>query len=241
MNRTDNPNRPCTKCGCTSTKGVQKTAAGIRYNNLCNKCLLEKIHKRQITKCSGCGAEKNPDWYYYCKPCSIAKAKINNQNKRSRLSYEEKVEIKDFCEYAEGSHFLVDITGINKIITLYNYVALSDADDYLTGGEQLSYMWNFLYDYYKAYIKGSTIVQLRFSRLYRVSRKSMKPALNYVNFKDPDKLKTCTKCGEDKLGSEFYLSPSRNILTAHCKSCSKKFYQRKRNTKKNKKNKVAEK
>jgi hypothetical protein len=230
MRPADNPNRPCEHCGCNSIKAASKGKYGIKYSNLCNKCKINKIHKRTISKCSGCGCEKEPDWYYYCKSCIIIRVKENNVKKRSRLSYEEKIEIKEFCEEAERSGFIVDILGINRVITLYSYVSLSDTDDYLTGGEQLGFMWNFLYDYYKAYIKGSTILQLRFARLYRVTRKSMKPALRYINFKDFDALKTCTKCGEDKLGSEFYWSPTKNILTAHCKSCAKKFYQRKRTT-----------
>ena len=233
MNPADNPNRPCEVCGCTSIKGAQKTSQGVKYNNLCNKCLQARVRKRVITECRCCKEEKEPDWYYYCKKCTLEKQKVYKKNSRARLTLDEKLEIKSFCEEAEKKNYWVDLLGINKLMTLYSYVAVSDADDYLSGGEQLDYMWNFLYDYYKAYIKGSTTLQLRFARLYKVTRKSMKPPMNYINFNKVDELKTCTKCGEDKLGSEFYWSPSRNILTAHCKVCAKKFYQRKRKHQKN--------
>ncbi len=235
MRPTEDPNRPCSICGDTSRKTAMNVNGNIKYSNICNNCSRARIRKRIITKCSDCGCEKEPNWYYFCKPCTVGKATATKNRRKSRLTYEEKLEIKHFCEKAETEHFYVDISGINKVITLYNYVALSDTEDYLQPGEQLSYMWNFLYDYYKSYIRGVEDTQLRFKKLYKLTRKSMKPPARYINYTDLNSLKTCTKCNEDKLGSEFYLSPSRDILTAHCKACSKKFYQKKRDVLKKRK------
>lgn len=148
---------------------------------------------------------------------------MRKRNKFCVISFQQKLRIKSFVETAKRQAFYVDVEGLNELIEVFSFISTSETSDYLTTGQQLSYMWKFVYDFYKMEIENVCITQLRMKKMYmRTKKHNSRLKLKYVNYRDPNGLKTCTKCNEDKLGSEFYWNKDR--LQACCKKCMYKIY-----------------
>ena len=149
----------------------------------------------------------------------------NNMRKKTRftpISFQEKLMIKSFCERAKRQAFFVDLIGLNELIELFGLISTSDTSDYQSPGQQLNYMWLFVYSFYKDNIEGVDLTQLRMRKLYMQTKKHSRIKLKYINYRNLEELKTCTKCGEHKLGNEFYWNKDR--LQACCKKCMYKIY-----------------
>jgi hypothetical protein len=146
------------------------------------------------------------------------------KNKNVTITFQQKLRIKSFCEIAERQAFFVDIEGLNELIEVFGFISTCETSDYLSTGQQLDHMWRFVYDFYRSEIKGVDLTQLRLRKLYMRSKKITRFRLKYVNYYDRDALKTCSKCNEHKLGSEFYWNKTR--LQACCKKCSYIIYGR---------------
>ena len=232
MKLTENPFRPCTKCGSTCEKQlyVDKASGKFKYRGICLDCDRKRRKEKVNPVCTKCGGSKEPTPHYWCNRCQRVGNLLRKQENLGQVTFLHKTIIKKFCERMIEKSFLAEISDLSQLIDLYDYIYTTAVDDLLSSGQQLQIMWNSVWSFYLNHLKGLTTEEIYSKRVYKKS-KFQRGGLIFRNDSYVNLPKTCTKCFNNKMGSEFYWSKTKNRLVEVCKECSKKYYKKRKNKK----------